>query len=419
MPQPVQASTYTFRHLIDGGFLYVDKTRYLYDLVRPGTGLYFLARPRRFGKSLMLSTLEEIFLGNRALFEGLWIDSSDYDWQTYPVMRIDFSWSTIHNAAALQQAIDSYIEEIAESHEIIVRGYDCQSRFRNLLLQLSKEGRLVVLIDEYDKPLIDNLENLPVAIEIRDTLRSFYGIIKSMDRYLRFVFITGISKFSKVGVFSVLNNLTDITMSPHFATALGITEAELTSCFADHIDAFAQQESFTPTAFVAKIRQWYDGFCFVEESPSVYNPFSTLQLFYNHRFSNYWFETGTPTFLIKLLKTQKYDITLLNDLRLRELGFSTYELESLSVVPLLFQTGYLTIKAYEPTRRVYTLGYPNSEVEDAFLTYLLSEFSERDRGTHEYAAKYQLQHKPVTLVGANFNSSQRQVSEWDSSCSSP
>ncbi|MEZ4709296.1 MAG: ATP-binding protein [Caldilineaceae bacterium] len=384
MPKPVQASTYTFRNLIEGGFLYVDKTRYLYELVHPASGIYFLARPRRFGKSLMISTLEEIFLGNRELFKGLWIDTSDYTWQSYPVIRLDLSRHAVKNGAALEQILDYYVEEIAQQHGVTLRGFDYQTRFDNLIQQLARAGgKVVILIDEYDKPLIDNLDNLPAAMEIRDTLKNFYTIIKAMDRYLRFVFITGISKFSKVGVFSTLNNLTDLTMNPHFATALGITEQEMSAYFQEHIAEFAAKDKMTPEALLTKVRGWYDGFCFVEACEQVYNPFSTLQLFYNQRFANYWFETGTPTFLIKLLKAQQYDVEQLSDLRLRELAFSTYELEHLSIVPLLFQTGYLTIKAYEPQRRIYTLGYPNTEVTDAFLSHLLGEFSERDRGLNE------------------------------------
>lgn len=384
MPKPVQASTYTFRDIIENGFLYIDKTRYLYEMVRYGKGTYFLARPRRFGKSLMLSTLEEIFLGNRALFSGLWIDTSDYEWQSYPVIRMDFSTNAVKSAANLEQVIDYYVEGIAQQYGITLRGFDYQSRFGSLIEQIARDDKkVVILIDEYDKPIIDHLDNLPVAIAIRETLKNFYTTIKAMDRYLRFVFITGISKFSKVGVFSAMNNLTDLTMNPRFAVALGITEEEMIRYLHEHIDEFAGKEGVTPGELSAKVRRWYNGFCFVEECQNVYNPYSTLQLFFQERFANYWFETGTPTFLIKLLKEQQYDVEQLSDLRLRELAFSTYEIESLSIVPLLFQTGYLTIKAYEPNRRVYTLSYPNTEVEDAFLTYLLGEFSERDRGLNE------------------------------------
>lgn len=376
MLKPVQASTYTFRNLIEGGFLYIDKTRYLYELVRPGTGIYFLSRPRRFGKSLMISTLEEIFYGNKELFKGLWIAGSDYDWQTYPVIRIDFSRHAVQSAVRLERVLDYVVEEIAQQQGVTLRGFDYQSRFDNLIQQLAREAKkVVILIDEYDKPLIDNLGNVAEAIVIRDLLKNFYSVIKALDQYIRFVFITGISKFSKVGVFSTLNNLTDLTMNPRFATALGITEEEMAEYLHDHIVELASKEETTPELLSAKIQYWYDGFCFVEKSATVYNPFSTLQLFYNQRFTNYWFESGTPTFLIKLIKERGYNIHELDDLEVSELEFSTFEIDNLAIVPLLFQTGYLTIKDYEETRRLYTLYYPNYEVENAFLIHLLRAFT--------------------------------------------
>ncbi len=383
MLKPVQASTYTFRSIIEGGFLYVDKTRYLYQLVKPGTGVYFMARPRRFGKSLMLSTLAEIFLSHRELFQGLWIDGSDYEWQPYPVLRFDFSRHGVRDAAKLEQVIDYYTEELARQYGITLRGFDYQTRFDNLILQLGRGGRrVVILIDEYDKPIIDNLDNLPEAQAIRDTLRNFYTIIKAMDQYIRFVFVTGISKFAKVGVFSTMNNLDDLTMDPRFATALGITEAELNHDFAEHIADFAAKLGIPDKALLDQIREWYNGFCFVENCAGVYNSYSTLQLFKKQHFANYWFETGTPTFLVKLLHQNNYDVATLDRLVLEEIDFSTYDLEQLDIVARLFQTGYLTIKEARVKfgeETIYTLSYPNREVENAFMTYLLSAFSSLER----------------------------------------
>lgn len=383
MPKLVQASTYTFRHLIEGGYLYVDKTKLIYDLVNPGSGIYFMARPRRFGKSLLISTLEEIFRGNKELFKEQWIYSSNYRWQPHPIIHIDFSLHRIQSAADLETRLLRIFFLIAQENEIeLVEGpFDIQ--FEDLIRKMARQRDVVILIDEYDKPILDNIENLAEAKAIRETLRSFYTILKAMDRYIRFVFITGISKFSKVGVFSTMNNLTDLTMYPNYATLLGITKDELTHYFSEHIAQFAQQSEQAVEEVAEKIRTWYDGFCFVEKCPEVYNPFSTLQFFVQQRFANYWFESGTPTFLIKLLKEQQYDIELLDDLRLREVGFSTYEIDSLSIIPLLFQTGYLTIKDFEAQRRIYTLGYPNQEVEEAFVTYLLGAFNEREHSLNE------------------------------------
>lgn len=388
MLKPVQASRPTFRDIIEGGFLYVDKTRDLYELVRYSKGIYFLARPRRFGKSLTISILEEIFKGEKELFRGLWLYTSDYRWQAYPIIRLDFNQERVQSAEALQEVLTTYLERVAARYQITLPRSNYQRQFLQLIEKLAEQGpagqkKVVILIDEYDKPLLDNIENPVEAIRIRDTLKGFYGVIKAMDPYLRFVFITGISKFSRVGIFSDMNNLTDLTMVPRFATTLGLTEEELRQNFAEHISDFAPQEALTEEEFFQKIRTWYDGFRFVEEQPSVYNPFSTLQLFNLRRFSNYWFESGTPTFLIKMIKERDYTIEQLHALRLSELAFSTYEIDRLEIVPLLFQTGYLTIKAYDRAERVYTLGYPNREIEDAFLTYLLSAFSERERGLNE------------------------------------
>jgi len=388
MPKPLPAGSHTFRDIIRGGFLYVDKTQYLYDLVRHEKGIYFLSRPRRFGKSITISTLEEIFKGEKEIFRDFWIYQSDYTWPVHPIIRLDFSEERVQTAEQLEDAISVFLGRIATKHQLTLPEASYQRQFHYLIEELAARGaaedkKVVILIDEYDKPIVDNIQNLPEAIRIRERLKSFYGIIKALERHIRFVFITGISKFSRVGIFSDLNNLTDLTMSPDFATAFGITDEELIANFQEYITKLAGKEGLTEEALLAKIRDWYDGFRFVEDAPSVYNPYSTLLLFFHQRFSNYWFETGTPTFLIKLLKEQGYELEQLQSLRLSELAFSTYELEQLAIAPLLFQTGYLTIKEYDHTRRLYTLSYPNQEVENAFLAYLLGAFSERDRSLND------------------------------------
>jgi len=381
MLKPLPTTTSTFKDIIEGGFLYVDKTQYLYELVRYSKGVYFLARPRRFGKSLMISTLEQIFKGNKELFQGLWIYESDYVWQTHPVIRFDFSRNTVNSAAKLEQLIDYYVEEIALEHGLTLRGFDYQSRFDNLIRQLGKETQVVILIDEYDKPIIDNIDQVAEAVRIREVLKAFYTVIKAMDASIRFVFITGISKFSRVGVFSSMNNLVDLTLNTRFATALGWTEEEITQNLADYIKALAAQISVTDAELLAQLRHWYNGFCFAPQAENVYNPFSTLHLFYHQRFSNFWFESGTPTFLIKLIRDRGYEMEQLTQLNLAEIDFSSYELEQLPIIPLLFQTGYLTIKGtyQQQENLIYTLGYPNYEVEHAFVTYLLSAFSNLER----------------------------------------
>jgi hypothetical protein len=375
MPKPLAVWTHTFRDIIEGGFHYIDKTRHIYELVRYPKGVYFLARPRRFGKSTLITTLEELFAGNRALFQGLWIDQSDYDWQPYNVVRFDFSEHRVRDADAMAKVIDRFIAKHAKAHQVTLDGFDYQSNLASLIEQVAQTQKVVILIDEYDKPITDNLTNLAEARQIREVLRDFYTVIKALDRHLRFVFVTGISKFSRVGLFSTMNNLEDLTLLPQYATLLGITEEELRQDFAEHLALFAEQRGTSVAELLAEIKRWYNGFCFAAGAPNVYNPYSTLLCLKQQRFANFWFETGTPTFLINLIKQEQYDIRELDNLHVLELGFSTYELDKLPVVPLLFQTGYLTMKAYEPTRSLYTLGYPNAEVEQAFITFLLASFS--------------------------------------------
>ncbi len=383
MLKHLPAGRSTFRIIIENELLYVDKTKWIYQMVNHSSGVYFLSRPRRFGKSLMVSTLAEVFLGNRELFEGLWIDESDYQWQTHPVIRIDFSQERVENAATLQLVISDYLSEIADSYGLTLPKGRYLKQFRHLIRLLANQGQVVILIDEYDHPIIDHITNLEEAIKIREVLKGFYSVIKANDRYLRFVFLTGISKFSKVGVFSGLNNLTDLTMSPAFSDALGITQDELIKYFSDYITPLAQEEGLSNEAALASIKRWYNGFCFSRRGTQVYNPYSLLRLFQDKLFSSYWFATGTPTFLIKLIQEKEYNVEKISKLSVGESAFTTYEIDSLSVVPLLFQTGYLTIKGYEQESGLYQLYYPNYEVEHSFLKHILQFFNKSLNGITE------------------------------------
>lgn len=371
IPRPLPTTTSTFRDIIDGGYIYIDKTEYIYNLARLSKGAWFLSRPRRFGKSLFVSTLEELFRGNRALFKGLWIDSSDYDWEEYAVIRFDFNLAPQYSASELEFNLKYYLSLNADNHNVELPDGPSSIQFIHLIRTLSKERQVVILIDEYDKPLIENLDNLNAAREILKALKGFYGIVKAMDRHIRMSFITGISKFSKVGIFSDLNNLSDLSMRDEFATAFGLTESEIRHNLAEYITLLAEKEGVGEDELMDKIRQWYNGFRFSPEGENVYNPFSTLNLFDHRRFSNFWFESGSPSFLIKLIQQENYTVENLNDMTVPELSFSTYEIDQLDVLPLLFQTGYLTIKSYDASTQNYRLGYPNYEVENAFMTYLL------------------------------------------------
>ncbi|MEA1933972.1 MAG: AAA family ATPase [Thermodesulfobacteriota bacterium] len=366
----------TFRDIVQNDYLYVDKTKKLFDLVSNPKGVYFFSRPRRFGKSLLISMLNEIFEGEKELFNGLWIYKADYAWKKHPVVRIDFSKSKARNDSELINYIVYQLDKIALQYGIRLEQTQYDIKFDELLTKLSGINKVVVLIDEYDKPIIDNIENKDLAVELREILKGFYTIIKACDEHIRFVLLTGVSKFSKAGVFSGLNNLKDISMNAGYSSLLGITLQEMESCFKEHIDQLLEsEEGINKFELIKKITYWYDGFCFSRSCEKVFNPFSMLLLFDNAEFGNYWFESATPSFLIKLIKEKSFDIKKIQGLEVREENFSTYEIESLSAVPLLFQTGYLTIKEYDNDFMTYRLGYPNFEVENSFQYALLRSYS--------------------------------------------
>ncbi len=371
----------TFRKIREENYLYVDKTKQIYDLITTGT-TYFLSRPRRFGKSLLISTLEAIFKGEKKLFQGLDIERMDYDWQIYPVIRISFGGNLYENRQVIEKYLIESLEGIAQNDTVKLQKKEFPSMLRELIKALAKKNRVVVLIDEYDKPLIDNLTNQSIYKENREMLKAFYSIFKEMDEYLKFVFLTGVSKFSKVGVFSGLNNLEDITMDEHYSGLLGWTQKELESNFQTQIKSLAQREEETEQKIIKKIKYWYNGYRFSAKKLYVYNPFSTLLLFKQKSFKFHWFETGTPTFLIELMKKQNtFSLKEMVDNQVSEEAFSSYEIENLEVLPLLFQTGYLTIKEVNktPDEMLYKLDYPNFEVKRALVMNLLGSYAHVDK----------------------------------------
>jgi hypothetical protein len=361
-------------------YLYVDKTALIYQMITRGQA-YFLSRPRRFGKSLLVSTLHAIFQGKRQLFNDLWIGKSDYTWQEYPIIGLNMAIAVISSSAELlEQSLNEQLEKIAAEYGIELAGsVSVAGRLDNLIIQLSQiNKKVVVLIDEYDKPLIDQIHLPEIAVKNREILKQFYGVLKDRGGKIRFVFLTGVSKFSKVSVFSGLNNLEDISLLPDYAALLGYTQEELTNYFPLEIDSLAQKEGLSPWALLDQIKHWYNGYRFSKADLSVYNPFSTLLLFKQQKFSGYWFESATPTFLINLIQERAFDITGIEKLKIREADLSVFEIDKLSVLPLLYQTGYLTISSYDPGSGHYQLGYPNQEVEIAFLESLLARFSKID-----------------------------------------
>ena len=372
MPLGIQ----TFRDVIDEDYLYIDKTKKIYELLTGGGKYFFLARPRRFGKSLLVSTLKEIFSGNRELFEGLWI-YDNLDWRPHPVIHLDLTTLVYDNHKLLAQSLEKALQKIGDIHQITLTSMNYKTQLIELIEKLSLKGKVAILVDEYDKPIIDKIDEPDVVLKNREVLRDFYSALKAADQFVTFVFLTGVSKFSRVSVFSGLNNLNDITHDSAFATLLGYTQEELEHYFGGMIQRMEQALDIGHEDLLAEIKNWYNGYSW-DGRQCVYNPFSILSFFKKETFDNFWFSTGTPTFLIKLIRSKKVEISDFENKTTDNSVFDSFDIDRLSVVPLLLQTGYLTVKDVEKVsiRNRYTLAYPNMEVKEAFLKYLLADFSD-------------------------------------------
>ena len=363
----------TFSELIEKGFVYVDKTCYIKSLISHGKFI-FLSRPRRFGKSLLLSTLEAYFEGSRELFKGLAADGMDLDWTPSPVLRFDFNAENFSLEDGLEQLLDGFLWRYEEKYAIHKVQLTLSQRFKNVIeAAYNKMGRqTVILIDEYDKPLLDIEDNEELYEKNQRILKSFFGNLKSMDRYIRFAFITGVGRFSKVSIFSDLNNLNDISMVNEYADICGWSEEELLGYFRPGIAELAEEreEAFEET--LAELRRFYDGYLFAPKGHRLYNPYSVLKALSNKEIDPYWFDSGTPTFLARRIRRRgTYPPALNGEMCTRDeliaVGFDDSD-----PVPLMFQTGYLTIARYDREMKLYELRYPNVEIEKGFYQLLLS-----------------------------------------------
>ncbi|MCP5047253.1 MAG: AAA family ATPase, partial [bacterium] len=281
---------------------YIDKTEGIYNLISSGGQYYFLSRPRRFGKSLLVSTLKELFSGNRELFKGLWIYDK-IEWEKHPVIHLDFTQLEFKDSDTLERSLFNQMGEIAATHKIQLDAPGYKTRFIQLIKKLAAHGQVVILIDEYDKPIIDHIQNIETAKDNRNVLKNLFGVLKGLDEYIRFFFLTGVSKFSKVSIFSDLNNLDDITVDDNHATLLGYTQDELTGYFSDYIDGLSKKSGMSRERLLEYLKLWYNGYSW-DGKNFLYNPFSILNLFRKKRFSNYWFATGTPTFLVNHIRSR-------------------------------------------------------------------------------------------------------------------
>ncbi|MDR2376254.1 MAG: ATP-binding protein [Treponema sp.] len=368
-----------FAKIREGGYSYVDKTAQIHKLVTGSGGVFFLSRPRRFGKSLLCSTVRALFEGRRDLFSGLAIDGLDWEWKKHPVIHLDL------NPGDYTQGVSTLNGQLNITFELFEKSYglphgvkdDPAGRFRQFITNVTEKTgeRVVVIVDEYDKPLLATIDAPETHTKIRSALKGFYAVLKSYDHYLKFVLLTGVTKFSQVSVFSDLNNLTDISLNPVFYDICGITQNELETAFQPEIDEVAKTRGIDRDGYLAKLKQFYNGYRFSEYTDTVYNPFGLLNHFFNHgKFETYWFSTGTPTFLIKLIEQQKVDILRLERSAFTLAAMHRFNVDNMDALAVLYQTGYLTIVDYDGEFNEYTLDYPNEEVRSAFANALLEQY---------------------------------------------
>ena len=387
IPRKLPLGVQSFEKLRRDGYLYIDKTSFLWRLVQVSSP-YFLSRPRRFGKSLFLSTLAAYFRGQKELFKDLYLEKAEEEqaaqegreaWQEYPVLYLDFNTKNYIDEQALVDILNLHLNEWEARYAVSKTAAAPEDRFRLLIAALFKQTgkQVVILVDEYDKPLLQTMGvNETLNEQYRNTLKAFYSVIKTCDQYIRFAFLTGVTKFSKISIFSDLNNLEDISLRNDYAGICGITEQELEQNFEPEIEALSIAEGLTRSKTLATLKKQYDGYLFAKAGVNVYNPFSLLSAFKAKDFGSYWFSTGTPTFLVNYLKEAHYFIPDLDgNVELNESGLETYRAVTENALPILFQSGYLTIIGYIKEARLYKLGFPNDEVRYGFLENLLPAYS--------------------------------------------
>lgn len=372
----------SFEKLRNEGYLYIDKTKYIYELVHTSSQ-YFLSRPRRFGKSLFLSTLRAYWDGKKDLFEGLDIVALEADnleaWQAYPVFYFDFNKDNFQREMALEEVLDDHLKKWEKEYGCNAGNASLAARFQNLLVTAVEQigRRCVVLVDEYDKSLLETFQDPKLAEHNKAVFKGFFSTLKSYDSYLQFVLITGVTKFSKVSIFSDLNQLEDISMDEEYAAVCGITEEEMQKAFMPEIDSMAEKHELSREECLARLRKTYDGYHFNYEGAGVYNPFSLLNALKKRQFDSYWFATGTPTFLVKRLIEIGFDVNQFTDCSLyaSKSELSDYRADNPDPVPLLYQTGYLTIVGYDKRLDLCTLGFPNKEVQYGLLESLMPAYA--------------------------------------------
>ena len=376
-----------FEEIRKGGYFYIDKTAKIFQMVNTGK-YYFLSRPRRFGKSLLISTLETYFSGKKELFQGLDLANLEKEWIAYPVLHLDLNAKNYENESSLLAILNQHLEgwENVYGNEKCDR--DPEERLAYLIEKISRTtGRNVVfLVDEYDKPMLQTIGNETLQEYYRNQLKAFYSVLKSCDRYIRFALLTGVTKFSKISIFSDLNNLEDISMQPAYNAICGITEDELKAQLTDEIKELGKLHGMDDVTTLNRLKTMYDGYHFSKNKEGLYNPFSLLNVMKSKEFGSYWFETGTPSFLVELLKCNHYNLQrLTHELAMSD---SLNGIDNMDPIPLLYQSGYLTIKDYDNRFNTYTLGFPNREVEEGFIRFIMPYYT----GLHKSDSAFEIVH---------------------------
>ena len=364
-----------FEKIRNDGYFYIDKTALMYQMIKTGS-YYFLSRPRRFGKSLLISTMEAYFQGKKELFAGLAVEKLEKDWIKYPILHLDLNIEKYD----VPESLDNILEKSLTAWEKLYGAEPSERsfslRFAGIIERACKQAgqRVVILVDEYDKPMLQAIGNEELQKQFRDTLKPFYGALKTMDGYIKFAFLTGVTKFGKVSVFSDLNNLDDISMRKDYVEICGVSDQELHENLDIELHEFAETQGLSYDKLCTKLKEYYDGYHFTHNSIGIYNPFSLLNAFKYKEFGSYWFETGTPTYLVKLLKKHHYDLERMAHEETDAQVLNSIDSESTNPIPVIYQSGYLTIKEYNKRMGTYLLDFPNNEVRKGFLSILATNY---------------------------------------------
>ena len=369
-----------FESLRKDGYLYVDKTKLIYQLAKTGRYYFFLSRPRRFGKSLLISTLEAYFSGKKELFKNLAIEELEKEWIKHPILHIDLNTEKYDTPESLENILNFTLVKWERLYGTSSSETTFSLRFRGIIERAYEQTgqRVVILIDEYDKPMLQAIGNEELQQKFRNTMKAFYSVLKTMDGFIKLAFLTGVTKFGKVSVFSDLNNLIDISMDEQYVELCGITEKEIHDNMEEDLHILADRQKMTYEKVCSELKECYDGYHFVENSIGIYNPFSLLNTFYKMKFGSYWFETGTPTYLVELLKKSNYDLQRITHEETDADVLNSIDSTSRNPIPVIYQSGYLTIKGFDNRFGIYKLGFPNREVEEGFVKYLLPFYTNID-----------------------------------------